>query len=152
MVSVAKFDQWQSTAGVTRNAVLQVVQSISTTPVVVQSNSPVDIGVSASITPSSATSKILAFWNIQGETQASNGGFTASLVRNSTTVFNNSGLNYDNYLSTSADIVSSRMYLDSPATTSAITYKIQCSTYSTVSVRFQNNTLPSTLVLMEIAA
>ena len=96
-------------------------------------------GLSVSITPSSASNKILVLTVVNYTTTgaASNG---YRLVRNSTPIsiadaagsrplF--SGMNADGNINTSWIMSSSTNYLDSPATTSAITYKVQAfGTYS----------------------
>jgi hypothetical protein len=105
-------------------------------------------GLSVSITPSSASNKILVLTVVNYTTTgaASNG---YRLVRNSTPIsiadaagsrplF--SGMNADGNINTSWIMSSSTNYLDSPATTSAITYKVQAfGTYSgTMYVNFQS--------------
>jgi hypothetical protein len=98
-------------------------------------------GLSVSITPSSSSNKILVIANLSYTTTgaASNG---YRLVRNSTpiSIANTagsrplfSGMNADGNINTSWIMSSSTTYLDSPSTTSAITYKVQAfGTYSGV--------------------
>jgi len=142
-------------------AVLQVVQATTSTPVTISSTSNVDTGLSASITPTSATSKILVLTSQAGisviDSNASRTNII-SLVRGSTTIFDflwetngatgANGFRVDPY---SANI----SYLDSPATTSSVTYKTQArgdTTSNQLQTRWQQGTKPSSMILLEIAA
>jgi hypothetical protein len=93
------------------------------------STSLVDItGMSVSITPSSASNKVLVFWT------ASSGGTTSNihyfqLLRDSTPVgVGGEGMAINSPFSTDRPINTSMTFLDSPATTSATTYKLQVKT------------------------
>jgi hypothetical protein len=60
MPAFAKFDVWQSTAGATKSIILQVVSTQYTGTFRTSSSTPLDVqGFSATISPSSSTSKIL---------------------------------------------------------------------------------------------
>jgi hypothetical protein len=110
-------------------SVLQVIQTVKTDSFSTSSTTPVDItGMSVSITPKFSTSKILVLC------QASTGGDDRSprvnLVRNSTSLMQPATLN----ATIGSDARSSGVrhavagtiqFLDSPATTSATTYKLQ---------------------------
>lgn len=113
-----------------------VIQTVSTTKsdtFSTTSTSFVDItGLSVIITPSSATSKILVMYQIQGTADVSNSGVYFRLVRNSTPI--NVGdaagsrpqvSNFGSSLNVYAMVVGGGPYLDAPGTTSATTYKIQ---------------------------
>ena len=172
-MSTLKFNKWQSIDGVTRNAVLQVVQGSTSTQVVVSnSTTPTETGLSATITPTSATSKILVMTNQAYYLIASaGGGFGAGieLYRDSTLILparrNASGLSELSINATGTSLLSWLdrhviTYLDSPATTSAITYSTKGSmnTASTnLTITFQlapaaGVAAPtSTITLMEIA-
>lgn len=128
-----------STSKLGAGSVLQVVNSVKTSTQSTTSTSYVDItDLSVSITPTSATSKILVMARINhiGES-ASNGAFV-NLLRNSTTITSSTaGGNTDNFdawasgggggMSANDRKMTSCSidYLDSPATTSATTYKMQ---------------------------
>jgi len=138
-------------------SVLQVVQTNYSTPTSTTSGSFTDSGLSASITPSSATNKILVLVNQQirsNKSGANDTGYGFRLVRDSTAIFSrddSSTASY--YLGTSnADLrfANNITYLDSPATTSAITYKTQINSFNTSTVAAQNSSIPSTITLMEI--
>jgi len=98
-------------------SVLQVVQSGSN-GTSTASTSYVDSGLTASITPTSSTSKILV--TVNGVCRATNvrGGF--ALVRGSTQLFG-----YQEANGTGNQVPYSFTFLDSPATTSSTTYKLQ---------------------------
>lgn len=135
-------------------AVLQVVQATSTTSTATTSASFVDSGLTASITPTSATSKIfvLVSQQIRGSGRA-DPGFGIRLVRDSTTVFTRDDSGTSSYVNASDfRLAHSIVYLDSPATTSSTTYKTQINSYASGTITAQNTNLPSTITLMEIAA
>ena len=119
-------------------SVLQVVQTVKTSVFTTTSLSPTDVtGMSVSITPTSASNKILVMfyvglvgnttsgqgtelWLLRDSTQL-NTGDTDGVRTRVTAAQVNGGANYD---STPVAIT----FLDSPSTTSATTYKIQLAT------------------------
>ena len=106
--------------------VLQVVSTLKNDPQTVTSTSFVDItGLSVSVTPSSTTSKILVLATVF----LSNGANTSfvNLVRDSTAIAQPSAGTSPATTITASSMAnnSSVMFLDSPATTSATTYKLQ---------------------------
>lgn len=117
-------------------------------------------GLSVSITPTSSSSTILVMVNVTGSNAASDG--QVRLVRNGTaigistagTTYNGFGkINGFNYSS----LLMGQNYVDSPATTSATTYKVQLYTVGSTSYinRAPIDTLHGTvssIVVMEIAA
>ncbi len=124
--------------------ILQVVESSTTTMVEVTSTSLTDSGLSATITPSASSSKILVMVNqhycIYRHDDDNNGGIVllrgstiiGSFLRNSSNKYWGEGGDWQNG---GMDRASMRMrwnfsYLDSPNTTSATTYKTQGATYS----------------------
>jgi hypothetical protein len=135
-------------------SVLQVVNATYSTEVSTGSSTFSDTGLSASITPSSATNKILVLVDIQGTKNNNNTGLDLILVRGSTNILQfakNAG-----YTGTTAyNIIGSVScsYLDSPSTTSSTTYKVQfASNANLTNARINDNTQASTITLMEIAA
>ena len=138
-------------ASLPAGSVLQVVNS-TVGYVTSTSGSYVDTGLTASITPSSATSKILVNVNLVGVTasattnwgfQLTNAGGTALLYLqnyNTNTLGNPSGFSYS--------------YLFSPATTSSLTYKVQYYVAGGGAIRlgdYSTSAQLSTITLMEIA-
>lgn len=118
-----------SAAKLPAGSVLQVVQTVKTDSFSTTGATPVDItGMSVTITPTSSSSKILVLC------QVSTGGDDktprVNLVRNSTTLMQpaSSGatIGSDARLAGVRHLVAGTIqFLDSPATTSATTYKLQ---------------------------
>jgi hypothetical protein len=121
--------KWAAAAG--GGKVLQVVQSTYSTQTLLFSTTYTDNGMTVSITPSANTSKVLilfsvAFYVANGA-RADNSG-SLKLVRNSTDILNLNnvaGVNFSSVNGGGIQYPVSYDYLDSPATTSAITYKLQ---------------------------
>ena len=126
-------------------------------------NTYTDTGLSLSITPTSATSKILVMINQQFTIERANSdnGSSIQILRGATVVFEEgSSEAWYIYAAGAANIaygnVGALMYLDSPATTSATTYKTQgrsLRTTSSAQVTFQaDSNKKSVITLMEIGA
>ena len=111
--------------------ILQVVQTVKTDTFTTTSTSFTDItGMSASITPQSTSSKILVDVNLSYG--GNNFNFFCDLLRGSTTIGaapsgnNNCTLALCGITTTTYQIFNgSILFLDSPSTTSATTYKLQ---------------------------
>jgi hypothetical protein len=108
--------------------VLQVVQTVKQDMTSTSSTSYVDIsGMSVSITPSSVSSKILILCT--ANTSTNNTDAQGKLLRDSTDIVGTGATNNATmYLrSSNGDTMSPNgiIYLDSPNTTSAVTYKLQ---------------------------
>ena len=146
--------------------VLQVVSSSTTSQHINQSANWEDTNLSGSITPSSTSSKILvtvsqAYEITRNSTEA---GGSIRLLRDSTVIdsavasdggkfklymYTNAASSYSQYNAYSVTV------LDSPNTTSAITYKTQSAVYianSSGRVKSQSGGIPSYITMMEIAA
>jgi hypothetical protein len=138
--------------------VLQVVQGSTTTTVSLSTNTFTDTTLSATITPLFSTSKILVMFSQAGCRKATNNtAIYLTLLRGSTTIFTLMDIGLYNETTTLVrGMVLGSNYLDSPATTSATTYKTQLSSLNNnavVSVQdFGNVVTTSTITLMEIAA
>lgn len=137
-------------------SVLQVVSATDSTQLSTSSTSYVDTGLSASITPTSSTSKILIFIEQTGVGKNAGGsGFRVALniLRDSTQLIQfELGAGY-----TASSVVnvfgsSGANYLDSPASTSSITYKTQIKGFDGGTVYANYDNCTSTITLMEIAA
>ena len=114
--------------------VLQVVSTTKTDQFTTTSTSAVDItGHSVSITPSSSSNKILVSFNCSAAMEDNGWRGGVILVRDSTKIFvGDAGGNrtqvsrYIQQISNSQELFSlSGQHLDTPSTTSAITYKMQ---------------------------
>jgi hypothetical protein len=160
---------WKNSLGVT-GGILQVVSAVKTDTFTSTSSTYVDVtGLSATITPSSASSKILVFAQISlghaqtgtsGSTWRMTGGGIGAYVGDASASINREiggftdpSLGWGNGMrATQAGI-----YLDSPATTSATTYQAQVARFTggTVYVNRGSNDSgrgASSITLMEVAA
>jgi hypothetical protein len=140
-------------------SVIQVVQSNYSTFTSSSSSTYADTGLSASITPSSSSNKILVFASMVGVGKnTGNCRVALRLVRNSTTIedFSTETAMSPWNTTTQVDVgTTSCIVLDSPATTSSTTYKVQLASNGNVTQTFVNNVNGSTevgctLTLMEI--
>lgn len=144
---------------VSTGTVLQVVNATYSTLTSSTSASFADSGLSASITPSSASNKILCIVDINGcAAYTTTSALGLQLVRGATTILGfESVAAYVPSISSNGSIGSSSTnYLDSPATTSSTTYKVQLARTSGSGTVYINNYINangtySTLTLMEIA-
>ena len=143
--------------------VLQVVQATYSTQTIITSTSYTDSGLSATITPSSATSKVLVLVNqcllANRETTIFDGA--VDLRRGSTSIYLQE---YANGIAAAAQgspaYIQQRhyhnaAYLDSPATTSATTYKTMgklATTANSAQLVFQQNNAVGSMILLEIGA
>jgi hypothetical protein len=151
---------WAAPAG--GGKVLQVVYASTTTLTTVASTTLTDTTLTATITPTSATSKILVIANLQGfSTRSSNYvGTKSRLLRGATTILDYPDDSFTTITATGATLVQllgvfPMTTLDSPATTSATTYKVQGAvqlTANSASITYQYGGGPSTITLIEIGA
>jgi hypothetical protein len=138
--------------------ILQVVSSSTSTVFTTTSTSFSSIGLSASITPSSTSSKILVIasiivWTYQA---GENAGAYVELTRNGTSVQSSELQRIEGARSTPGWIrlTANSIFLrqDSPSTTSSISYVINGRSLATSSTAvFQRDSYPSSITLMEIA-
>ena len=153
-------------------SILQVVQSVKTDTFSTSSTSFVDItGMSATITPTSATSKIMVCVNLKWTIY---GHGSIYLLRNGTKIYFGDAYGIQTQASLHAygsssygsdyDLAAGGIeYLDNPATTSPVTYKLQAgvphSASYTIAINYcrpnengaYNARLASTITLYEIA-
>ena len=151
--------KWAAAAG---GKVLQVVQATYSTSTTIASTTFTDTGLSGSITPSSASSKILIMVNqVLFYTRTSNQlGVYGQILRNSTSVYGGTTSFFEFDRDGAAGVVErytawTPMYLDSPATTSSITYKTQGklqTTSDSASSTWQINSQSNNIILLEIGA
>jgi hypothetical protein len=136
-------------AALPAGSVLQVVQANLPTGFSTSSSSATDTGLSASITPSSASNKVLAILSAEGGQSNSGRSCFYTIVRGTTTIKTRDNLQAG---PTNVQMPLVLMELDSPNTTSSVTYKIQMRTdgAGTVSM-IASGTQTSSLILMEIA-
>ena len=135
--------------------VIQQVNATTTTHEATTSNTFVDTALHVIITPKNNSSKILLLGSISIYQDTNNSVGSISVKRDSTNLgHSNFGLGYI-YASAGGAIVHQLpiSHLDSPLTTSAITYRVLISRASTGTGAAQisiNNT-PSSLIALEIA-
>jgi hypothetical protein len=151
--------KWATPAG--GGKVLQVVYAESSSDVSISTTTPTDSGNSATITPTSATSKILVLTTQIHElktTTTSTGIFGGlRLIRGATSLqatnqdgaFQLNSFSSGSYTMRTCTVLN---YLDSPATTSATTYKTQAFCDPTYTIRFGYDNAWSSITLMEIGA
>jgi hypothetical protein len=141
-------------ASLPTGSVLQVVNATYSTQSSTSSGAFVDTSLTATITPTSNTSKILVFVSQTGLYKAgTNSYIILRLVRGATSIVEIE----KEFLVTGSTGTStgatSTTYLDSPATTSATTYKTQIALGGVAGTIYWNVTsCTSTITLMEIAA
>lgn len=151
--------KWAAAAG--GGKLLQVVSATTTTSKTISNNTYTDTNLTATITPTASSSKILVlvsqYYTLERTGNGVDGGIR--LLRGATTLLDDS--NQENLKSYAAGATTvyfgtslSLSYLDSPATTSATTYKTQgANLYSSgQAIIFQRQSVPSTITLMEIGA
>ena len=134
--------------------ILQTVNATYDVEATTTSGSYIDTGLTATITPKFASSKILVHISQNGvSTSASNGGVYGQLVRNSS-VLGYLGRN----VAYTGDASQNRIgtgwscsWLDSPSTTSATTYKTQWKSFNGESALIQHSEAHSTITLMEVS-
>ena len=160
--------KWAAPAG--GGKVLQVVQASITTTATNTTTTFADSNLTASITPTLATSKILvivnqSMFNTRNPTGIGERGCNVRLVRGSTTIVDytlssDGGFNYSRIRVNGSEadrnalrFIQPITYLDSPATTSSTTYKTTFNDgfgNQDASTSCQPNSLPSTITLLEI--
>lgn len=173
-----RFDEWQDSNGsavafgtggkfTAPGTILQVVSTTKTDTQTTTSTSFVDVtGLSATITPTSTTSKVLVMVNLY-MSNGTNGGASGfgRVLRDGTAISNRSTQPNSMSMATT-DSGGTRAgrhgiftFLDSPSSTSALTYKVQFQSENasyTVYVNRAGNTDfnggISTITLMEVAA
>ena len=174
MASIIKVDTIQTAAGGTPSLsdlgiattgtgkVLQVVQGTATSQGTGATETYVDTGLSASITPSSTSSKILVTISQPMYHQRNTNQpviLFFRILRGSTTVYENdraSGLNAGTASNGYIELYNpiNTTYLDSPSTTSATTYKTQyrvLTSSNSSAATAQPNNQYGVITLMEIA-
>ena len=139
--------------------ILQVVNATYATNATSSSSTFADTGLTATITPTSSSSKILIVVNQNGcGKTGSNTTLYLRLLRGSTTIADFERM--AGYTNTAVDVFIGSCavnYLDSPATTSATTYKTQFASQANTGVvylQFANGgaNSASTITLLEVAA
>lgn len=150
--------KWAAAAG--GGKVLQVLQAVYTTATTITTTAYADTGLTLAITPSAATSKVLIMVSQGTLTDRSSSSCLNKLqiLRGATMIQESDragGISVGGGSTTQISVNEVLIYLDSPSTTSATTYKTQGGVVSATSgsqVVFQENSRPSTITLFEIGA
>jgi hypothetical protein len=135
--------------------ILQVVSATTTTSTSSSVGTFADTTLTATITPTSASSKVLVFANHAGSQKTAgnvNNCLNLKLFRGATELAFNNSIGAQ---SAAGDLLfsTSFLHMDSPATTSATTYKTTFANFgSAASVTVQVVQIPSTIVLLEVSA
>ena len=153
-----------ASAAVSAGKVAQVVHAESSGEIDVNNSSSfVDTNLEATITPSAATSKVLVWWspratfNWQDGTRAFGVSIERAISGGATTNVFSSGYDYEvggsgSRTNGQTHVRPNWMKLDSPNTTSAITYNAQAQTESSGYVQFNGLNMKSDIILMEVLA
>jgi len=150
-LAASKLSGTVAAARMPAGSVLQVLIVEDASEQALSSATYTDTGLSVSITPSSTSNKILCMWNMHAYNGVTGAGFGVRLIRGSTNVYT-SAQAYDTYVSASENRRrSDYKHLDSPSTTSVITYKVQVASYGSKSISLNSEGNQTQLVLMEIA-
>jgi hypothetical protein len=130
-------------------AVLQTVEAQAQSSITEPNTTLADVaGTSISITPSSTSSKILLMWNCGGMSNSANNDIRFKVFRGSTEVRDIQRYGYSNATSGWESVPIAIQYLDSPATTSSVTYKLQCSTSNDGDFRINDNAATDSMVVI----
>ena len=133
----------------------QVLFMTTTTEVSVGSSSYTDSGLTQAITPSASDSRVLIMGMIAG--QLINGGvdksYDAKILRDTTEIETEIIQRYMKHGSDLAETMSQFFcFVDSPSTTSAVTYKVQVKGDNGGTIKVSMNSQPSNMTVMEILA
>jgi hypothetical protein len=134
--------------------VLQVVNATTSTVTSNSTTTYADTTLTATITPTLATSKILVLIAQQVSKNSTNSANAVNVAtfRDATKILEHLDIGYTGTAIFNVDMYTIN-YLDSPATTSATTYKTQFrNTTASASVAVQPNSSISSITLMEIGA
>ena len=135
--------------------IVQVVNGVTSTSTSITSTSFVDTTLTVNITPKFATSKLLVI--AEGSCQVYDNGYVAmafaQILRGSTAL---KSIRYGAYVAAGSDTnwygTHTITYLDSPSTTSQLTYKVQAKlTGGGHTTIWQPDSMPSTITVMEVA-
>ena len=173
-MSTIKTNAIQTTAGKpilnSTGSILQVVQTTKTDTFSTTSTSYVDItGMSASITPTSSSNKVLVICRFTHGRSTTSTGIHFKITRGGTAIFIGDALGSrdraatgSHYLDYYSQIGETITFLDSPATTASTTYSLQGRTNSGCTMylnnsgydgdRVEDSRTASSIILMEVSA
>lgn len=180
-MSTLRANAIQTTAGKpilnSTGSILQIVQAVKTDTFTTSNFSWADVtGLTASITPSSTSSKIMVMAEVKAAS-SNDYGVLLRLTRDNTPIYlgdlNGSRVQCSSWICTYDSsgtngyslVPASMTFLDSPSTTSTITYRVQLSSYSGVTAYINRSSAwqqggasgydgcpPSSITVMEVSA
>jgi len=140
-------------AAISTGKVLQTVMGTQTTGVSTTSGSYVTTGLTASITPSSSSNKILVSATLTVSNRASGGEMMCTLFRDSTNIITSGsqdGFNQNFNSAGRQDATAACVFLDTPSSTSSTAYTVYIKAQGGTAESMSEGTTGS-IVLMEIA-
>jgi len=155
MALILSGDTGVPASGMPTGSVIQTVTANTNSQISSASSTYSDTNLTATITPTSATSKILVVVDQNGlyKDSSANAGIALRLLRNGSLILTMNGRAAGDGPGGQALSIgsASASYLDSPATTSAVTYKTQFNSESNAgTVYCQVYSSGSSITLMEI--
>lgn len=135
-------------------AVLQVVSGsvVSSSTLVTTSTTPVSVGVSLSITPISATSKIIVSVNgIWGFLNNAGGGMYWFVYKNGSNISGGLNQNYSNISGVTQAVPTTITFVDTPATINPTTYALYVASRAGNQIGAFESGSTAQITLMEIA-
>ena len=137
---------------VSHGKILQVVRATDTTNRVTSSTSFVDASISVTITPTSASSTVMLIWSFSASQGGAGRTHHTQITDSSNTAI--SGAEDCRITSAAADLILSQTNVayDSPATTSATTYKGRFKSGNAQNVALTNSQQTGQLYAVEIAS
>jgi len=134
--------------------VLQVVAGTTVTSTVTTSSSYVATNLSASITPSLTSSKVLVLLSGVGDIGSSGNEVEYSLFRNASNIITGGGSLFANHYNSGArdQTQITYNYLDSPSSTSSLEYKVYFKSVGSVTSTFVGENATASMILLEIGA
>ena len=136
----------------TAGKVIQIVSATTSSSTTISGQTFTSTALTANITPSSASNKIIV-WCLGGEadTSASGRGMQPSIFRDSTNIGNGTaGMNTIYAADSRIQGNPTVGIIDSPSSTSQITYTLKIKGSAAGNVIFNANTCQATIILMEV--
>ena len=134
--------------------VLQVVSVSSTSQTSTNGTSYSDMGISASITPSSTSNTILVNYSLNALTYRLSSGYYRGWIKTLRGTTNIQEDFFGGYLNVGTDIalygVADKFFIDSPSSTSSLTYKLQFKVDGGGNMIISESSKKSNITLMEI--
>ena len=145
-------------AAITTGKVLQIVSDTTTDTTTVGSTTFTDVtGLSVSITPAATSSKILLIASMSGRNHIESNAlkeYKLAFLRDSSIVYQKYAYDIEAGLGANSKVVTpiqDLSFLDSPSSTSSLTYKVQMAVSNVSNNTFIQARTTSSLIAMEVA-